>query len=123
MTKVLYVDDDDDIREIAVMSLQLDQSFDVQSCSSGAEAVAVASRWQPDLILLDVMMPQMDGPSTLRALRSGNTPCPAPVVFVTARTHSAEVSELIALGALGVIPKPFDPMTLAEKAKSFVIAG
>ena len=120
MTRILYVDDDPDIRDVAVMALELDGELDVRGCASGAEALAEAPGFQPALILLDVMMPQMDGPTTLAGLRADPRTADIPVVFITARTQTAEVAQLTKLGALGVIPKPFDPMTLAGQARAFL---
>jgi CheY-like chemotaxis protein len=120
MTRILYVDDEADIREVAQMALELDGDLEVRACGSGAEAVRVAPQWAPDLILLDVMMPQMDGPATLRALREAGEK--APIVFITARTQGSERAALIAAGALGVIAKPFDPMTLAASVREYLPA-
>ena len=120
MTRILYVDDDPDIRDVAVMALELDGELDVRACASGAEALAEAPGFRPALILLDVMMPQMDGPTTLAGLRADPRTADIPVVFITARTQTAEVAQLTKLGALGVIPKPFDPMTLAGQARAFL---
>lgn len=120
MTRVLYVDDEDDIREVAVMSLELDPDFEVRSCSSGAEMLAVVAEWKPDLILLDVMMPSMDGPTAFGRLREQPSGGGIPVVFITARTQPQEVTELRKLGASGVIAKPFDPMTLAAAAREYL---
>lgn len=120
MTRILYVDDDPDIREVALMALELDGSLEVRACASGADALQVAPDFQPALILLDVMMPQMDGLTTLARLRGDPRTAAIPVVFITARTQSAEVAQLKELGALGVIPKPFDPMALADQARAFL---
>ncbi|GGD54273.1 response regulator [Croceicoccus pelagius] len=120
MAKVLYVDDEADIREIACLSLELDPSLEVRACASGAEGIAVATAWQPDLILLDVMMPGMDGPSTLSHLRDAPETASIPVVFITARVQPGESDNYIALGAVGVLAKPFDPMTLAEQVTAFL---
>ena len=120
MSRILYIDDEPDIREVAEMALELDPSFQVRTCASGKEGIAVAAAWQPDLILLDVMMPGMDGPSTLDALRQDSATQGIPVVFITARIQSQEVAALRALGASGVLAKPFDPMTLAEQARGFL---
>lgn len=120
MTRILYVDDDPDIREVAVMALELDGGLEVRACASGAEALAQAPIFKPALILLDVMMPKMDGPSTLAGLRADPRTSDIAVVFITARTQTAEVERLKTLGALGVIPKPFDPMTLANQARAFL---
>jgi DNA-binding response OmpR family regulator len=119
-TRVLYIDDEDDIREVAVMALELDPDFEVRDCGSGAEAVEVAARWRPHLILLDVMMPGMDGPAVLTALRAQAETAAIPVAFITARTQREDVDRLLSLGACGVVAKPFDPMTLAERARALL---
>lgn len=118
--RILYVDDEADIREVAEMSLDLDPDFEVRTCSSGADAIVVAPEWQPDLILLDVMMPGMDGPETLKALRTDDRTASCPVVFITARTQSYEVERFLSLGAAGLIAKPFDPMSLAGDVKRYL---
>jgi len=120
MTRILYVDDDSDIREVALMALELDGGLEVRACASGADALVEAPIFKPALILLDVMMPQMDGPTTLAGLRADPRTADIAVVFITARTQTAEVERLKTLGALGVIPKPFDPMTLADQARAFL---
>lgn len=121
MTRILYVDDDPDIREVALIALELDGLLEVRACASGADALQVAPDYQPALILLDVMMPLMDGPTTLSHLRADPRTAAIPVVFITARTQSPEIAQLKQLGALGVIPKPFDPMALADQARSFLV--
>jgi two-component system, OmpR family, response regulator len=120
---VLYVDDEPDIREVVAMSLSLDPAFAVRSCASGGEAIAATADWSPDLILLDVMMPEMDGPMTLARLRERPRTAKVPVVFMTARAQASEHDRLLALGAAGVIAKPFDPMTLAAKVRGYAPAG
>ena len=118
--KILYVDDEDDIREIAVISLELDADLSVRACDSGAAALKLASEWLPDLILLDVMMPDMDGPETLERLRRAPETASIPVVFTTARTQPEDLKRFASLGAAEVISKPFDPMTLAEQARAIL---
>ncbi|MBB4303161.1 CheY-like chemotaxis protein [Rhodobium orientis] len=108
------MDDDPDIREITVMSLELDEDLEVQSCECGQDALKVAREWQPDLILLDVMMPEMDGPQTLAALQEIEETKDIPVIFITARTQHYEVERFMQLGAADVIAKPFDPEALAD---------
>jgi CheY-like chemotaxis protein len=120
--KVLYVDDENDIREVAQMSLELDPGFNVRACASGASAITEAAQWQPDIILLDVMMPEMDGPETLRRLQAHPTTSGIAVVFITARTQTHEVEHYKSLGAAGVIAKPFDPMRLAHTVRTFIAA-
>lgn len=111
--RILHVDDEPDIREVVDLSLGLNPDFEVRACSSGAEAITVAAEWSPLVILLDVMMPGMDGPTTLTQLRKNPQTYAIPVIFMTARAQTREVEHFIALGAQGVISKPFDPMMLA----------
>jgi CheY-like chemotaxis protein len=113
--RILHVDDEPDIREVVGMSLGLNADFDVRACVCGGDAVATAAEWSPFLILLDVMMPGMDGPSTLAQLRKNPRTHDIPVLFMTARAQTTEVEHFISLGAQGVISKPFDPMTLAKQ--------
>ncbi|MGJ8558342.1 MAG: response regulator [Sulfitobacter geojensis] len=120
---ILYVDDEDDIREIAVMSLELDAGVSVKSCSSGAEALVTVQQWTPNLILLDAMMPDMDGPETLRRLRDNTATAGIPVVFITARSQPEDIERFVSLGAVGVISKPFDPMTLPEQARALLASA
>jgi CheY-like chemotaxis protein len=112
--RILHVDDEPDIREVVEISLGLDPEFSVRSCSSGSEAIAAAADWGPDLILLDVMMPDMDGPATLAQLRKTPQTSSIPVIFMTARAQTRELERFRALGAEGVISKPFDPLSLAN---------
>jgi CheY-like chemotaxis protein len=118
--RILHVDDEPDIREVVEISLGLDPGFNTRSCGSGEEALAVAIAWQPDIILCDVMMPVMDGPATLMRLRENALTANIPVIFMTARAQTRELDRFRSLGAVGVIPKPFDPMTLAASVRSYV---
>jgi CheY-like chemotaxis protein len=119
--RVLHVDDEPDIREVVEISLALDPDFVTRSCRSGEEALTVAADWPPDIIILDVMMPVMDGPATLARLRSDIDTAAIPVVFMTARAQSRELDQFRSLGAVGVIAKPFDPMTLAAAVRSYMV--
>jgi CheY-like chemotaxis protein len=121
--RILYVDDEPDIREVVEISLGLDPAFVVRSCASGAEALAATSDWIPDLILLDVIMPEMDGPTTFARLAARPRTADIPVVFMTARAQASELQRLHALGAVGVIAKPFDPMTLAALVRRYAPAA
>jgi CheY-like chemotaxis protein len=116
--RVLHVDDEPDIREVVLISLGLDPDVVTRSCSSGLEALSAAEDWSPDVILLDVMMPGMDGPATLARLRANARTARIPVVFMTARAQSRELDMFRSLGAAGVIAKPFDPMTLAASLRA-----
>ena len=118
--RILHVDDEPDIREVVEISLSLDPGFETRSCSSGQEALVVAAEWQPEIILLDVMMPVMDGTATLACLRASPVTADIPVVFMTARAQSRELDLFRSLGAVGVIPKPFDPMTLAATVRAHI---
>ncbi len=116
--RVLYVDDEPDIREIVALSLSLDPGIAAETAPSGAAALARARTGGLDLILLDVMMPEMDGPTTLAHLRADPATADIPVAFVTARTQGHEVAHFRGLGAVGVVAKPFDPMTLAADVRA-----
>jgi CheY-like chemotaxis protein len=118
--RLLHIEDEPDIREVVQLAVTLDPVFEMRSCESGAEGVIEAAAWQPDIILLDVMMPVLDGPATLAQLRANPETAAIPVVFMTARAQSRETERFRALGAVGVIAKPFDPMTLAESVKRFI---
>ena len=114
LTRILYVDDEPDIREVARIALEVVGGFEVEVCESGEAALLKAPGYQPDLILLDVMMPGMDGPETLKALRALDALAAVPVVFFTAKAQRTEIAELLALGAVEVLGKPFDPMTIGQ---------
>jgi CheY-like chemotaxis protein len=120
--RVLHVDDEPDIREVVEMSLGLDPGLALRSVSSGNAALTEVGPWAPDLILLDVMMPVMDGPATLARLRETPEAAGIPVVFMTARAQTRELEHFRSLGAAGVIAKPFDPMTLAVSVRSYLKA-
>lgn len=112
--RVLIIDDERDVRRVATLSLIHVGHHKVLEAASGAEGVAVAHEEKPDVILLDVMMPAMDGPATLAALQQDSETRQIPVVFVTARAMPADVERLCSLGARGVLTKPFNAMTLPK---------
>jgi two-component system OmpR family response regulator len=116
LNSILYVEDDPDIREVALMSLETLGGFTVHPCGSGNDALKLLQAQKPQLALLDVMMPGMDGPSTLRAMREKGQDMP--VIFMTAKVQKNEVEAYMALGALGVIDKPFDPMALPDQIRA-----
>jgi CheY-like chemotaxis protein len=118
--RILVVDDEPDIREVVDVSLGLDREFKMRACASGADALVMAAEWSPTLILLDVMMPLMDGPATLANLRKNPRTAHIPVLFLTARTQTDEIAQYISLGAQGVLSKPFNPMTLAASVRSYL---
>lgn len=117
LSRILFVEDDPDIQVVATLALESLGGFHVLACGSGAEALSRFAELAPDLVLLDVMMPGMDGPATLEALRRLPGGSTTPVVFMTARVQAHEVSRYKALGAVEVISKPFDPMRLAETVR------
>jgi two-component system OmpR family response regulator len=117
--KVLYVDDEPDIREVGAMALELDGSMEVSTASSGPEALALLEgSLRPEVILLDVMMPGMDGPGVLAELKKRPELAQIPVIFITARAQAHELARFVSLGAIGVITKPFDPMTLSIELRA-----
>ena len=117
LQRILYVEDEADIQAVAKLALEMVGGFEVKICSSGEEALEQAEAFAPQLLLLDVMMPGMDGPSTLAALRKLPSLAEVPAVFMTAKVQPTEVAHYKSLGALDVIAKPFDPMALAGEVK------
>jgi len=115
LKRILYVEDESDIQTITAMALEAVGGFSVVSCSSGAEALAAAPAANADLILLDVMMPGMDGLATLNALRGLSQTAATPVIFMTAKVQAGEIQHYLGLGVAGVVAKPFDPMTLSAQ--------
>lgn len=118
LQRILYVEDEPDIQAVARLALEMLGGFTVKICSSGEEALSEAEAFAPDMILLDVMMPGMDGPGTLAALRALPSLAEVPAAFMTAKVQPAEVAHFKSLGARDVIPKPFDPMTLASQVRA-----
>jgi two-component system OmpR family response regulator len=115
---VLYVDDEADIRHIAQIALELNGTIKVETAGSGEQALENARKHRPDLVLLDVMMPGIDGPTTLKWMRTDSALARIPVVFITAKALPHEVAGLGELGAVGVIAKPFDPMELENQVQA-----
>ena len=113
--RVLIIDDDDGIREVAKMSLELVAGWEVATAASGDEGLAQARESPPEGILLDVMMPGMDGPATLTALRADDAVGTTPVIFLTAKVQAAERTRFAEMDVAGLIAKPFDPMKLASQ--------
>jgi DNA-binding response OmpR family regulator len=115
---VLVVEDNPDIRTIVKAALEMIGGLEVRACASGIEALDAVAEFSPQLMLLDVMMPDLDGPGLLGRLRERADTATLPVVFLTAKTSASETQKLRALGALGVLTKPFDPMALHEQVKA-----
>jgi CheY-like chemotaxis protein len=112
---VLYVDDDPDICHVVRASLSVIATMDVHVANSGSAAVPMALQVRPDLVLMDVMMPGLDGPATLKLMRQNAAIAGIPVIFLTAKVLASEIADFLRLGAIGVIGKPFDPLSLGEE--------
>ncbi|HBI21457.1 MAG TPA: hypothetical protein DDY37_02540 [Legionella sp.] len=112
---ILYAEDEEDIRAIAQIALEDIGGFTVRYCANGHEALDASHDFIPDLLLLDVMMPGIDGPTALRELRKQSQFSDIPAIFMTAKIQSNEIEDYKAVGAICVIAKPFDPMTLADE--------
>jgi two-component system OmpR family response regulator len=115
LRRILYVEDDADIRKIVSMSLEMVGDYTVAACGSCADALQVVDDFSPDLLLLDVMMPDVDGPATLRELRKRAGAAAAPAVFMTAKVQAGDMANYRQLGVFDVIVKPFDPMGLSDR--------
>lgn len=120
ISKVLLVDDDPSIRQIGNLSLRNIGKWQVLVAASGEEAVALVLREAPDVVLLDYMMPGLDGPATLRHIREHASAEQLPVIFLTAKNDQAELAEMLALGAKGVIIKPFAPLLLPGQIRQLI---
>jgi CheY-like chemotaxis protein len=118
LSRILMVEDEPDIQAVARVALEAVGGFTVEMCSSGKEALERVPQYNPDIILMDVMMPGMDGPSTLKSLRANPLTAGYPIIFMTAKVQSHEVARYKEIGALGVIAKPFDPMTLSATVRT-----
>ncbi|WP_298452149.1 response regulator [uncultured Marinobacter sp.] len=117
LKRILMVEDEPDIRTVAELALEAIGGYELTACESGQQALEQIGECRPQLIVLDVMMPGMDGPATLKAIRSLPDYANTPAVFMTAKVQSDEVQGYLELGAAGVIPKPFDPLTLADQIR------
>lgn len=120
VNKVMIVDDDDDIRLVTELAARRIGNWEVVCAPSGEAALALASRERPDVILLDVMMPRLDGPATLARLREDPATAGIPVIFLTAKVQQHEVDAYLELGALGVISKPFDATALPDEVRGIL---
>ena len=114
LNRILYAEDEPDIQMVAKLALESLGGFTLEICNNGQEALDKGPAFTPQLILMDVMMPGMDGPSALKSMRAIESLASVPVIFMTAKVQPQEVAELKALGAIEVIAKPFDPMSLSQ---------
>lgn len=118
--RILLIDDEDDIREIAATSLEMIGGWQVSLARSGEEGVLKAQQEHPEAILLDVMMPEQDGASTLALLQAQKSTAAIPVIFLTAKVQPAEQQRLQSLGATGIVSKPFDPLVLPQMIREIL---
>lgn len=118
--RILVIDDEDDIREVAQVSLEMVGGFEILTASSGQEGIETAIRERPDAILLDVMMPDMDGPTTFRRMKQREEADSIPVILLTAKVQAADRQQFHELGVAGFVAKPFDPMTLHEEISAIL---
>jgi two-component system OmpR family response regulator len=114
LVKIMVIEDNPDIQELVSIILTQIGKFNIIICKSGQEAINKIDQFSPQLILLDVMMPMMDGPTTMAKIRELPSGKEVPIIFMTARVQSQEINEYLELGAIGVIEKPFDPGNLSN---------
>lgn len=117
LVRIMHVEDDTSIQDVVRVALEIVGGFQVNTCSCGQDALDQFNRFQPQLVLLDVMMPGMDGPTTLKNLQQNFDLTKVPVVFMTAKVQANEIESYKALGAQDVVVKPFDPMTLSSQIR------
>jgi CheY-like chemotaxis protein len=115
MRRVLIIDDEDDIREVAALSLEATAGWEILTASSGAEGITLAAAQKPDAILMDVMMPGIDGPTTFKSMQENSAINRIPVLLLTAKVQGVDQRRFAGLGLAGILFKPFDPLTLAEQ--------
>jgi CheY-like chemotaxis protein len=115
MHRILIVDDEDDVREVAALSLEMTAGWEVMAASSGMQALKYATEYQPEAILLDVMMPVMDGPTTFQQLQDNPVTAHIPVMLLTAKVQAIDRQRFADLGVKAVLAKPFDPLALSQQ--------
>ena len=115
MHRILIIDDEDDIREVAALSLEATANWEIITASSGREGIETAAREKPEAILMDVMMPEMDGPTTFKHMQANPATSGIPVVLLTAKVQGVDQRRFAGLGVAAVLFKPFDPLTLAAQ--------
>jgi len=118
LQKILYVEDDEDIQRIVRMSLERIGKLSVEIVGNSMNAIEAMKAYQPDLVMLDWMMPEMDGPTLFRMMKEDSDVADLPVVFITAKASSRELEELIRMGAKGTISKPFSPKDLPDQLRA-----
>ena len=121
MRRILIIDDEDDIREVAALSLETIAGWHVTTANSGAQGIERAAAERPDAILLDVMMPQMDGPTTFKQMQMNPQTAGIPVLLLTAKVQGVDQRRFASLGVAAVLFKPFDPLTLAQQISNVLL--
>lgn len=120
MKRILFIDDEEDIRILACLCLELETSWEIMVAANGQEGIKLAEEQQPDAILLDAMMPELDGLQTLAKLQINPKTKHIPAIFITAKVQASDRRKFYAAGAKGVINKPFDSLTLASQVSGFL---
>lgn len=115
LKKILYAEDEPDVQTIVELTVQTMSDYEIKVCNNGKKLLECVEEYSPDLILLDVMMPEMDGPTTFKNLQANENTKKIPVIFMTAKAQVHEIEIFKELGALGIITKPFDPMDLCNE--------
>jgi two-component system OmpR family response regulator len=115
LVRILYAEDEPDIQQVVSLALEVVGDFNLKICNSGLEAVNEVETFKPQLLLLDVMMPELDGPGALKSIRTIEAYREIPAIFLTAKVQAGEIQDYFEMGVLDVIAKPFDPMILAEQ--------
>jgi len=114
LKKILYAEDEPDVQTVVELTIQTMSDYDIKVCDNGKILLDCVEEYNPDLILLDVMMPEMDGPTTFKNLQENEKTKNIPIIFMTAKAQSHEVENLKNSGAIGIITKPFDPLQLCS---------
>ena len=115
LKKILYAEDEPDVQMVVELTVQTMSEYEIKICDNGKKLLDCVEQYCPDLILLDVMMPEMDGPTTFKNLQLNENTKNIPVIFMTAKAQIQEVEVYKEIGALGVITKPFDPISLCDE--------
>jgi len=119
LKKILYAEDEPDVQTVVELTIQCMSDYEIKICNNGKRLLECVQDYNPDLILLDVMMPEMDGPTTYKNLQADELTQNIPVMFMTAKAQVHEIEKFNNLGSLGVITKPFDPVTLCSEIDNF----
>lgn len=117
LKKILYAEDELDVQTVVELTVQAMSDYEIKICENGKKLLECVEEYEPDLVLLDVMMPEMDGPTTFKNLQTNEKTKNIPVIFMTAKAQVQEVSDMLKSGVIGIITKPFDPLELCNDIK------